>query len=202
MPGALLAVPFAFLVGSVPTGVLVSRALGAGDVRRHGSGNIGAANVARTAGFRAGVLVAIIDVLKGVVPVLVVRSLGLDDAVLAAIAVAAVLGHDYSVFLNFRGGKGVATTLGAALALAPLAAVVTMLVWLLVLFAFRYSSLASLVALVVLPISLVLTHQPREFVVAAALLALVGLWTHRENITRLATGTESRFGRRKNADDS
>jgi glycerol-3-phosphate acyltransferase PlsY len=197
MLAALLIVGLAFLVGSIPTGVLLSKSLGGEDVRRHGSGNIGAANVVRTSGFKVGALVGLIDILKGVVPVLIGRLIGVDEAVLAVIAVVAVLGHDFSLFLRFRGGKGVATTLGAAVALAPAAAVLAMLGWLLIMYVSRYSSLASLAALGLLPILLVLTAQPAWFIAAGSFLFVLGVWKHRDNISRLATGRESKFRRLK-----
>jgi acyl phosphate:glycerol-3-phosphate acyltransferase len=197
MFAALPVVGLAFLLGSIPTGVLLSRALGGGDVRRHGSGNIGAANVVRTSGFKVGALVGLIDILKGVLPVVIGRLIGADDIALALIAVVAVLGHDYSLFLRFRGGKGVATTLGAALVLTPPAAVVAMLGWLLVMYLARYSSLASLVALGLLPIVSVATAQPAPAVAAGTFLFVLGVWKHRDNIARLATGRESKFRRLK-----
>jgi acyl phosphate:glycerol-3-phosphate acyltransferase len=202
MFAALLVIGLAFLLGSIPTGVLLSRALGGRDVRQHGSGNIGAANVVRTSGFKVGALVGLIDIVKGVAPVLIGRLGGLDDTGLAIVAVLAVVGHDYSIFLRFRGGKGVATTLGAALALAPWAAVLTMVGWLLVMYLSRYSSLASLTALALLPIILAITMQPVPYVVAGLLLFALGVWKHRANIVRLATGRESRFRRLKPSNGS
>jgi acyl phosphate:glycerol-3-phosphate acyltransferase len=197
MLAALPVVGLAFLLGSIPTGVLLSRTLGGEDVRRHGSGNIGAANVVRTSGFRVGALVGLIDIFKGVIPVLIGRVIGVDDTALALIAVVAVLGHDYSLFLRFRGGKGVATTLGAALVLSPLPAMFAMLGWILVMYLGRYSSLASLVALGLLPILSVATAQPAPTIAAGIFLFILGVWKHRDNIGRLATGRESKFRRLK-----
>jgi len=202
MLAALPVVGLAFLLGSIPTGVLLSRSLGGEDVRHHGSGNIGAANVVRTSGFKVGALVGLIDILKGVVPVLVGRLVGVDHTGLAIIAVVAVLGHDYSLFLRFHGGKGVATTLGAALVLAPPAAVLAMLAWLLVMYLSRYSSLASLVALGTLPAFMLFTAQPASFVAAGLFLLILGIWKHRDNIGRLATGQESKFRRLKPSNGS
>lgn len=195
MIAALSVIGLAYLLGSIPTGVLLSTSLGGRDVRQHGSGNIGAANVVRTSGFKVGALVGLIDILKGLVPVLIGRVIGLDHAALAVVAVVAVVGHDYSLFLRFRGGKGVATTLGAALALAPTAAVLAMLCWLLVMYLFRYSSLASLTALAVLPVFLAVTVQPTEYVVAGLALLALGIWKHVANIGRLMTGREAKFRR-------
>jgi glycerol-3-phosphate acyltransferase PlsY len=184
---------FALVAGSIPTGVLLSRAIAGIDIRAAGSGNIGAANVARTAGFKVGIGVAGLDILKGVVPVLAGRALGLDNIALAIVALAAVLGHDYSLFLGFRGGKGVATTLGVMLALAPVPTVLAMLTYVAIAIAFRYSSLASLSALTVLPAYMIALGQSRPFVALAAILWLIALVKHRENIVRLVHGRESRF---------
>jgi glycerol-3-phosphate acyltransferase PlsY len=183
----------ALIAGSIPTGVLLTRAITGIDVRAAGSGNIGAANVARTAGFKVGIGVAALDILKGVLPVLAGRALGLNNTALAIVALAAVLGHDYSLFLGFHGGKGVATTLGVMLALAPIPTVLALLTYVAIALALRYSSLASLSALTVLPAYMAALGQPRAFVVLAAILWLIALVKHRENIVRLAHGTESRF---------
>jgi glycerol-3-phosphate acyltransferase PlsY len=190
-----LVVSLAVLVGSFPTGVLLTRALTGVDVRRHGSGNIGAANVARTAGVKVGALVALLDILKGVIPVLAGRVLGLDEIALALVGAAAVLGHDFSIFLRFRGGKGVATTLGALLALAPVATLLGMAAWLAVMLVSRYSSVASLIALALLPVFVVATHQPLQWVCLAAGLFVLAIGKHRHNLVRLARGEESKFER-------
>jgi acyl phosphate:glycerol-3-phosphate acyltransferase len=189
----LLVSCLALVSGSIPTGVLLTRAITGIDVRAAGSGNIGAANVARTAGFKVGVGVAALDTLKGVLPVLAGRALGLDNIALAIVALAAVLGHDYSLFLRFRGGKGVATTLGVMLALAPVPTILALLTYVAIALALRYSSLASLSALTVLPAYMAALGQPRAFVVLAAILWLIAMVKHRENIVRLVHGTESRF---------
>jgi glycerol-3-phosphate acyltransferase PlsY len=180
----------AFLLGSFPSGVVLGRLTTGRDVRRFGSGNIGAANVARFAGFKVGAGVAVIDILKGVVPVLIGQWIGLGPAALTAAAAAAVLGHDFSVFLQFRGGKGVATTLGVMLVLAPLATVLAMVCWLIVLGVRGYSSLASLVALALLPIFAGFTGQEPVYVVLASVLFLLSAGKHWENIVRLIRGTE------------
>jgi glycerol-3-phosphate acyltransferase PlsY len=163
------------------------------DIRELGSGNIGAANMARAGGIKAGLIVAVLDMFKGTVPVLVGQWMNLDSSGLALVAVAAVLGHDYSIFLRLHGGKGVATTFGAALALAPIATVLAMVTWLAIIAISGYSSLASLTALVLLPVLMFLTGQPPPFVVAALGLLAVGTWKHRQNIVRLTRGEESSF---------
>jgi glycerol-3-phosphate acyltransferase PlsY len=195
LAGAVL-VPLAFLIGSFPSGVVVSRLMLGKDIRDLGSGNIGAANAARTGGMKAGVTVGLFDIVKGVVPVLIGRWLGVEPVLLALIAVAAVLGHDFSIFLRFKGGKGVATTLGAMVAIGPLGAVVAAVIWLAVLLTTWYSSLASLICLAALPVALALTRQDPATVIAAVFLFLLAAFKHRENIARLRAGTESSFRRR------
>jgi glycerol-3-phosphate acyltransferase PlsY len=145
---------------------------------------------------KAGVLVGLLDVLKGVVAVLIGRALGLDAGGLAWVACAAVLGHDFSIVLRFRGGKGVATTFGVMLVLAPVGTLLAALVWVAVLLKTGYSSLASLLALAILPLSLALTRAAPAHVLAAFALLLLGMVKHRVNIVRLLSGTESSFRRR------
>lgn len=192
---ALGLIVVAFLLGSFPSGVVMGYLSGR-DVRKYGSGNIGAANVARALGVVAGAAVAMFDILKGVVPVLLGYRWGLGHETLALIGLASVLGHDYSVFLWLRGGKGVATTFGVALALAPVAGLGAVIIWGTVLWFSGYSSLGSLLALGVLPVLMALTGQPPAYVVLAILLAALGAFKHWDNIIRLARGTERSFWQR------
>lgn len=191
---------FAFLCGSFPSGVVLSRFILHRDVRDFGSGNIGAANAARAGGLRFGAAVGALDILKGIIPVLLARAAGMDAVALAVIGLIAVFGHDFSIFLRFRGGKGVATSFGVALALAPVAALLTAVAWVAVLATSGYSSLASLVALALLPAFFAFTHQPPAFVIAGVAMLLLGIGKHAENIQRLLSGTESSF-RKRRADD-
>ena len=199
--GAILLACVAFLFGSFPSGVVLSRLTTGRDVRQFGSGNIGAANVARAAGFKVGAAVALIDIFKGVVPVLIGLWLGMGHVALAVVALAAVLGHDFSLFLSFRGGKGLATTLGVMVVLAPPATVLSAALWLIVLAASGYSSLASLLALAALPLLIGLTHGPAVHVVLASALFVLAAAKHWENIARLMTGTESRLRNRRVSGD-
>lgn len=191
----------AFLCGSFPSGVVLSRIFLRRDVREVGSGNIGAANAARAGGLKFGIAVGALDVVKGVIPVLVGRWVGLDAMALAIVALMAVFGHDFSIFLRFQGGKGVATSLGVALVLAPLAAGLAAVAWLATLAVSGYSSLASLVALALLPGFLVLTGQPIPFVIAGVTLFFLAAGKHAGNISRLMAGTEPSF-REREADGS
>lgn len=185
-----------YLAGSIPSGLIFGRMFTGRDVRTVGSGNIGAANVSRVAGYRVAVLVLLFDVLKGLGPVLAGRALRLNPIELSIIAGAAVLGHDFSAFLKLSGGKGVATTLGVALALAPVVALSGAVIWLISLGIWRFSSVASLIALWSLPVLMAIFDQPVEYVPLTAGLALLGFYTHRENLSRLSAGEEARLVRR------
>lgn len=187
-----LALVIGYLCGSVPFGVVLTRIAGAGDLRSIGSGNIGATNVLRTGrkGLAAATLLG--DLLKGTVAVLIAKSyLGPDAALLAA--VAAFLGHLFPVWLNFKGGKGVATFLGVALALYWPAALGFAIVWLAMARLFRYSSLSALIASVISPMIAAYSGDLRISSVLG-LLTVTLWWTHRANIARLLAGTEGRIG--------
>ncbi len=190
-----LVVAAAYLLGSIATAVLVSRALGVADPRSGGSGNPGATNVLRLAGRRAAFLTLAGDVLKGVVPVLVARAADLPPGAVALVGLAAFLGHLYPVFFGFRGGKGVATALGTLFGLDPLLGAAVLATWLVVAGVSRYSSLAALVAAVLAPVyAWVLSAHP-WVVGAVAVMAALLVWRHRANIRRLLAGEEGRIGR-------
>jgi glycerol-3-phosphate acyltransferase PlsY len=182
----------AYLCGALPTGVWVGRRAGV-DVRRRGSGNIGATNVARTAGARAALLTLGGDIAKGLVPVLVARALGCSPAVTAGVGLAAVLGHVYSVFLRFSGGKGVATASGAFLGMAPLAVGVSLLVFAVIVLATRYVSLASVAAAVALPAATLVIGYDTPICGGAVCTAAVIVVRHRDNLRRLRDGVEPKF---------
>ncbi len=182
----------AYLIGSIPFGVLLARARRV-DLRRHGSGNIGATNVARTLGPGAGLFTLLGDALKGVLAVwLAERVLG-SPAGVAGAGVFAFLGHVFSVFLKFRGGKGVATGLGVFAWLTPGATLCAAGVFALCLAAFRYVSISSMVSALSLPVWGLVWQAPREYVTTAALVALLVVVRHTDNIRRLRAGTESKF---------
>ena len=189
-----------YLLGSIPFGLLLARLFGAGDIRRQGSGNIGATNVLRTAGRTAGAAALLLDGAKGWLPVaLAVRGLGADAAVVVATAVAAFLGHLFPVWLGFKGGKGVATGLGVFVAWTPVPALLAMLCWLGTAALFRFSSLASLAAFAALPVFIFLLTPEAARAVAlpgAIVIALGVFGRHHSNIRRLLAGTESRIGQK------
>jgi glycerol-3-phosphate acyltransferase PlsY len=191
----LAAVVLAYLVGAIPVGYLVGRAFGIGDIRRHGSGNIGATNVLRTAGRLPGVLTLVGDILKGAAGVVLAAAWsGGSRGIAAAAAVAVIVGNCWSVFLGFRGGKGGATGLGAFLALTPWAALPAALVFVVVTATFRYVSLATIMAAGCVPLGALVLGYPRVVVLACAVAAAIVIARHHENIARLAGGTERRLG--------
>ncbi len=181
-----------YLLGSIPFGVLVSRAMGLGDLRKIGSGNIGATNVLRTGNRLAAFLTLVLDGGKGAAAVLLARAFGAEDLAQAA-GGAAFLGHLYPVWLGFKGGKGVATFLGTLLALAWPVGIAACLTWLATAFAFRFSSLAALVAAAAAPLWVVLLGHA-DAALLAALLALLVFVRHGANIARLRAGTEPKIG--------
>jgi len=191
----LLALALGYLAGSIPFGVLVTRAMGLGDLRAIGSGNIGATNVLRTGNKRAALATLILDGGKGAVAVLVARAVAGEPAALVA-ALGAFLGHLFPVWLGFRGGKGVATFLGIMLALAWPAGIAACLTWLAVAALFRFSSLAALVAAASAPAWLAVFGRTDAIWLAVAL-ALLVLVRHHANIRRLLAGTEPKIGKGK-----
>ena len=182
---------FGYLLGSIPFGLLITRAAGLGDVRKIGSGNIGATNVLRTGNKGLAGATLLLDALKGTAAVLVAGHYGPEFGLWAGLG--AFLGHLFPVWLRFKGGKGVATYLGVLIGLAWQVALVFAVVWLAVAFLFRYSSLAALTAAVVVPIALYLLSTPQ----IAGLFAVMSLFVfikHRANIARLLAGTEGKIG--------
>jgi glycerol-3-phosphate acyltransferase PlsY len=183
----------AYLLGSIPFGVVITRTLGLGDLRAIGSGNIGATNVLRTGHKGAAAATLLLDAAKGGVAVLVARAVAGEEAALVA-GLAAFRGHLFPIWLKFRGGKGVATFLGIMLALAWPAGLAACATWLAVAFATRYSSLAALVAAAATPLWLWLFGRPDAVWLGLALAALV-LIRHHANIRRLLDGSEPRIGK-------
>jgi len=183
-----------YLLGAVPFGFLAGRLWGNVDIRTMGSGNIGATNVLRTLGVVPAVLVLLLDAAKGWTAVWVALRLGLGEPAVAGAALAAVAGHNWPVFLGFRGGRGIATALGVLIALAPVVAAVLAAVWLAIVLLTRYVSLGSIVASALLPFILVAGRFPWIYVLAGVILAVTAIWRHRPNIARLLAGTEHRIG--------
>ena len=190
-----LAAVLAYLIGAVPIGFMVARAFGVGDIRRHGSGAIGMTNVLRTAGKLPAVITLLGDVVKGALAMLIGAAVAQAGVLGAAVcAVAAVAGNCWPVFLRFRGGKGVATGLGALLTLVPLALVPAVAVFAVVVATTRFVSLGSLLATAGVPLAALVFGYPPPAVGAAFVIAVIIVARHHANIGRLLSGTESRIG--------
>jgi glycerol-3-phosphate acyltransferase PlsY len=198
-PGLVLII--AYLLGSIPFGYLVVKAGEGDDIRDQGSGNIGAANVARNAGLFAGVLTLVLDAAKGYAAVLIAErwATGSNSTRwMMASAIAAVVGHMYPVWLGFKGGKGVATSLGVFVPICREAVLIAIILWILVVAFWRYSSLGSVVAAAALPVLVHLFYAPRHappgyVTQGTILISLLVLWKHRANIERLIAGDEPRL---------
>ncbi|EMS97859.1 glycerol-3-phosphate acyltransferase PlsY [Agrobacterium tumefaciens str. Cherry 2E-2-2] len=183
-----------YLFGSIPFGLILTRMAGLGDVRKIGSGNIGATNVLRTGNKKLAAATLLLDALKGTAAVLVANALWGYEASLVA-GFFAFLGHLFPVWLGFKGGKGVATYIGVLLGAAPLMMLAFALIWLATAFITRYSSLSALLAMLVIPVALWLLG-PEKTALLVTLLSAISWWKHRENIARLLAGTESRIGQK------
>ncbi len=194
-----------YIAGATPFGYLVARWKGL-DIRQHGSGNIGATNVIRVLGKKIGLPVFAMDLFKGLLPVLLAKSWSLQSGYdpvwpMLVAALGSVLGHNFTFWLRFRGGKGVATSAGAMIAVLPLALLVAVLVWLLFFLATRYVAVASIAAGLSLPATVLsqrLLSAPADrpalpLLVFAAVIGFLAVWRHRSNIRRLREGTENRF---------
>jgi glycerol-3-phosphate acyltransferase PlsY len=198
----VIAAVVGYLLGSIPFGLLITRAAGLGDVRKIGSGNIGATNVLRTGRRELAAATLLLDALKAVAAVLIARHFWGEDAAFIA-GIAALVGHCFPVWLGFKGGKGVASFIGLLLALAWPVGLIFCVVWLIIAFAQKYSSLAALTAAVTAPIfayAVWLWGYPTDGIKLAAttaVLALLLVYNHRANIGRLLSGTEPKIGSEK-----
>jgi len=199
---AALALLASYLLGAIPTSHLVSRLFAKIDLREHGSGNLGATNLYRVLGWKYAIPVALFDIAKGAIPVLVFAPrVTVSQLFALACGVAAILGHVFSAFVGFKGGKGVATAAGVMLGLTPLALAVAAVVWGSLVLLTGYVSLASIAAAAVLPFAVYLLERPTtaELLWIDAAVAAGVIFLHRRNIQRLIKGTENRFGRRARA---
>ncbi|HEX8089950.1 MAG TPA: glycerol-3-phosphate 1-O-acyltransferase PlsY [Blastocatellia bacterium] len=205
----ILFVVIAYLLGSIPFGYLLVKYLftSGEDVRQVGSGGIGATNVARRAGIKAGLLTYVFDVAKGLAAVTLMRAVAHDDYTwIGAAAVAAIVGHIFPIFLKFRGGKGVATGVGVYLALAPVSVLTTLLLWAVIVYLTRYVSLGSIIGTAAVPLWTWLYYGllwPNEHLTAMIVVAIAGcaliVAKHHENISRLMNGTENKLGAKVSA---
>jgi len=189
-----LLIVIAYLIGAIPTGVILTRLVGGEDIRNAGSGNIGATNVYRVAGRKLGIVTLVGDCLKGVIPLLIAQQgFNLSVAGIALVALAAFIGHCFPVYLGFKGGKGVATALGIFLVLSPLSVLCVFIVFALVLWRWRFISLASISAAATIPLLVLFFERSLPLFAATLVIAGIVIWRHKANIERLRDGTESKF---------
>ncbi len=202
----ILATVLAYLIGSLSFAVVVSRLMGLQDPRTYGSKNPGATNVLRSGSKKAAILTLLLDALKGWLPVVAVswwgQAWGLGDGSVALVGLAAFLGHLWPVFFRFAGGKGVATAAGVIIGFNPWLGLASLLTWAIVAYAFRYSSLASIVTAVFAPAFFLFGHgvawsAPNAMVLSLAVMGLLLVWRHADNINRLLAGKESKLGAKK-----
>ncbi|UZR27734.1 glycerol-3-phosphate 1-O-acyltransferase PlsY [Methylococcus mesophilus] len=192
-----LLIPFAYLLGSVSSAVIVSRALGLPDPRQEGSKNPGATNVLRLGGKQAAILTLLGDASKGLIPLLIAKSMAVSPPLIAAVGFAAFVGHLYPVFFQFKGGKGVATALGVLLGFAWPVGVMALLTWLGVAALFRFSSLSALAAAVLAPVYVWFWLGSAELVVATMFMSTLLVYRHKGNIERLLKAEETRLGAKR-----
>ena len=184
----------AYLIGAIPTGVILTRLVGGEDIRSAGSGNIGATNVYRVAGRKLGVITLIGDCLKGAIPTLLAQQVfNLTETGVALVALAAFIGHCYPVYLGFKGGKGVATALGIFLVLSPLSVLCILVVFVLVLWKWRYISLASISSAASIPLMVLLFERSFALFLATLVIGGIVIWRHKGNIELLRSGAENKF---------
>lgn len=204
----LLVIILGYLTGSFPTAIIVSRLLMKDDIRNHGSGNAGATNVFRVMGWKPGLVVVTVDIAKGLLAVLLIAPIASSvpmDTVIIKIIVgfSAIIGHIWTVFAGFRGGKGVGTAFGVFLALAPVASLIAFVVWTLLVFLTRYVSVGSLSAGFIFGLVIVIrkfffkVDIPVPIMILAVVVVLLVFYTHRSNIKRLVQGQENKFGEKK-----
>ncbi|MGB9877251.1 MAG: glycerol-3-phosphate 1-O-acyltransferase PlsY [bacterium] len=187
---------FSFLFGSIPFGFLICKHRLGVDIRKIGSGNIGTTNVIRVAGPLWGIIVLVLDASKGLIPVLVAKSLSFTPLFIVLAGIFSILGHIFSPFVGLRGGRGVATGLGVVSGIAPQIALYLFLVWLVVVLITRYVSLASLTSAFLFPIFMAITHQDLPYFLISIVISILVIIRHKPNIERLLKGEEQKIGKR------
>lgn len=197
MKEALL-ILFAYLIGSIPTGVILAKYYGIGDITKEGSGNIGATNVGRVVGKKAGIITLTGDALKGIIPLLVTLTVaGNIPWLIAVAALAAFMGHIYPIFNNFKGGKGVATALGVFIFISPPSVLAAIAVFAGLVYIWRYVSLGSVVAAGLMPAFIGLFSETKIYIILAVIIGGIVIYRHKENIQRLLEGRENKLGEKK-----
>ena len=197
----LSAVVVAYLLGSLSSAIIVCRVAGLPDPRKQGSGNPGATNVLRFGGKKLAAIVLLGDMLKGLIPVLIVSALDLGTDIIAAAGLAAFIGHLYPAYFGFRGGKGVATSVGVIFALSWHTGLILLAIWLLIGRLFRISSLAAICAALAAPPTLWLVKPLPAYLLAVTVMSVMLIWRHRSNIRNLLNGEEPRIGHKKTGNE-
>jgi glycerol-3-phosphate acyltransferase PlsY len=194
MPIGIFIALFGYLLGSVPTGLLLTKLFSKVDPRKAGSKNIGATNIFRTAGKGLGILTLVGDVLKGMIPITIAIQLSVSDLWLAGVGLSTFLGHIFPIFLGFRGGKGVATALGVYLVISPIAVLMEFLLFAGLVWKWRYISLGSISCATTIPVLIAFFRSDSQayFILSVIIAALI-LYRHQENIVRLLQGTENKW---------
>ena len=190
-----------YLLGSIPFGYIAGKLFKKIDIRELGSGNIGATNVFRLLGPSLASLVLIGDIGKGIFSIYLVQYFNIDNLLILTIAgLAVICGHDWSLFLGFKGGKGIATTFGVIFALNPIISILAIVVWVVVMIITRYASLSSILAVISIMIFTILFKQPYEYIIFSAIIILLSIFKHKENIKRLRSGNERKIGKKSKID--
>ena len=193
----VLIITICYLLGSLPFGYIVGKLFKKIDIREFGSGNIGATNAFRILGPSLASLVVMGDIGKGILSIYLLKYLNIDSSLILTIAgLAVICGHDWSLFLGFKGGKGIATTFGVVFALNPIISILAVMVWGVVLIISRYASLSSICAIISIFVFTILFKQPYEYIGFSAIIIILGIFNHKENIKRLKSKKESKFGER------
>lgn len=194
----ILFILFSYIIGAIPFGMIIGRKAAGIDITRKGSGNIGATNVAREIGIKWGLLTLLLDLLKGFIPVFITKIYisGVEGFFLIIVSIAVLLGHRFSAFLEFRGGKGVATAFGVFLALSPISAIVSLCAFIVTVYFSNYISLGSIVGAYLMPVTLSLLNKPAALIITSFFTATLILITHRGNITRIIRGEERKWKKR------
>lgn len=193
----LILIGIAYLMGSIPTGVLIASYFGGKDVTKEGSGNIGATNVGRVVGKKAGLFTLLGDIIKGVIPVVLALIISGSPFIVSAVALAAFLGHIFPIFNDFKGGKGVATALGIFAVVSPSSALAAVVIFAFFLYTWRYVSLGSIVAAGAMPALMGIFAESKSYIVLSLIIGGFVIYRHRDNIKRLLEGDENRLGQKK-----
>lgn len=188
---------FSYLLGSIPNGYIFGKQFAGKDIRNYGSGNVGATNVARVAGYKVGLLVAILDITKGFLSVYIAKSFLLPEYSMTFVftaAILAIIGHNWSMFLSFQGGKGVATSVGVILSLFPLSFIVLFIVWITMIILTKMVSVGSILGAISLPISILFIYSSESsYIIFGIIIALLVIFSHRSNIKRILKGNENKM---------